>query len=56
MSDYKSGLPVRSEADGTDERLQTKIVDATSPDTQQMEVDSDNNAHVEVHGNNPARS
>lgn len=54
MSDYKSGLPVRSEADGTDERLQTKIVDATSPDTQQMEVDSDNNAHVEVHGNNPA--
>lgn len=54
MADYNSSLPVRSEADGTDERLQTKIVDATSPDTQQMEVDSDNNAHVEVHGNNPA--
>ena len=51
MADYNSGLPVRSEADGADERVQTKIVDATSPDTQQMEVDSDNNAHVEVHGN-----
>lgn len=51
MSDYKSSLPVRTEADGADERLQTKIVDATSPDTQQMEVDTDNNAHVEVHGN-----
>ena len=51
MADYNSGLPVRSEADGTDERLQTKIVDATSPDTQQMEVDTDGNAHVEMHGN-----
>lgn len=54
MADYDSGLPIRSEADGTDERVQTKIVDATNPDTQQMEVDTDNNAHVEVHGNNPA--
>lgn len=53
MSDYKSGLPVRSEADGTDERVQTKIVDAQNPDTQQLEVDTDNNAHVEVHGNKP---
>lgn len=53
MSDYKSGLPVRSEADGLDERLQTKIVDATNPDTQQLEIDTDNNAHVEVHGNKP---
>ena len=53
MSDYDSGLPVRSEADGADERVQTKIVDANNPDTQQMEVDTDNNAHVEVHGNNP---
>lgn len=54
MADQATSLPVRSEADGTDERLQTKIVDATSPDSQQMEVDSDNNAHVEVHGDNPA--
>lgn len=54
MSDYDSGLPIRSEADGTDERVQTKIVDSTNPDTQQMEVDTDNNAHVEAHGNDPA--
>lgn len=53
MSDYKSGLPVRTEADGTDERLQTKIVDSQNPDTQQMVVDSDGNAHIEVHGNKP---
>lgn len=53
MADQNTSLPVRSEADGTDERLQTKIVDATSPDTQQMEVDTDNNAHVEVHGDDP---
>jgi len=54
MADFESGLPIRSEADGTDERVQTKIVDASSPDTQQMEVDTDGNAHVEAHGNNPA--
>jgi hypothetical protein len=54
MADFDSSLPIRSEADGTDERVQTKIVDATNPDTQQMEVDTDNNAHVEVHGDNPA--
>jgi hypothetical protein len=54
MADYDSGLPVRSEADGTDERVQTKIVDATNPDTQQTEVDTDNNLHVEIHGNDPA--
>lgn len=51
MADFDSSLPVRSEADGTDERLQTKIVDATNPDTQQAEVDTDSNLHVEVHGN-----
>lgn len=53
MSDYKSSLPVRTEAD-LDERLQVKIVDKTSPSTQQMIVDSDFNAHVEIHGNDPA--
>jgi len=53
MSDYNSGLPIRSEADGLDERVQTKIVDASNPDSQQMEVDTDNNAHVESHGNDP---
>ena len=54
MADYDSSLPIRSEADGTDERVQVKIVDATSPDSQQAVVDSDSNLHVEVHGNNPA--
>lgn len=52
--DYKSSLPVRSEADGADARVQVKVVDATNPATQQMEVDTDNNAHVEMHGNDPA--
>ncbi len=51
MADQATSLPIRSEADGTDERVQTKIVDSSNPDTQQMEVDTDNNAHVEVHGN-----
>ncbi len=54
MSDYKSSLPVRSEADA-DERVQVKIVDSTTV-SQQMIVDADSNAHVEVHGNNPAGS
>lgn len=54
MADYDSGLPIRSEADGADERVQVKIVDRSNPDTQQMTVDTDNNAHVEVHGNDPA--
>lgn len=53
MADYNSGLPVRSEADGTDERLHVKVVDGASP-SQRMTVDADLNAHVEVHGNNPA--
>jgi hypothetical protein len=51
--DYKSAQPVRSEADGADARVQVKIVDSQNPGTQQMTVDSDSNAHVEVHGNDP---
>lgn len=54
MADIDSAIPVRSVADGTDERVQVKIVDATSPDSQQMVVDSDGNSHVESHGNNPS--
>lgn len=54
MADYNSSLPVRSEGD-VDEKLQAKIVDATTP-SQQMEVDTDGNAHVEVHGNNPTNN
>jgi hypothetical protein len=55
MADQNTSLPVRSQADGTDERLHVKIVDGTnSPAVNQTEVDSDNNLHVEIHGNDPA--
>ncbi len=53
MSDFNSSLPIRSEADGLDARVQVKIVDKTNPTTQQMIVDTDSNAHVEMHGNKP---
>lgn len=49
MADYPSSLPVRTEADA-DERLQSKIIDFTTA-TQGLTVDSDGNAHAEVHGN-----
>jgi len=52
-TDYKSGLPVRTESDGADERLHVKIVDGTNPAVNQMTVDSDQNAHAEMHGNDP---
>jgi hypothetical protein len=54
MSDYNSGLPVRSEADGVDEKVIVKITDGQMGGTNQMTVDSDKNAHVEIHGNDPA--
>ena len=47
MADVDSQLPVRSVQD-VDERLQTKIVDATNPGSQQMEVDTDSDAHVKA--------
>lgn len=50
MADYDSGLPIRTEADGTDERVQVKIVDKDNPDTQQATVDTDNNVKVGVYG------
>lgn len=53
MSDYASGLPIRTEADGTDERVHVKVVDGVTP-SQRMSVDTDLNAHVEIHGNDPA--
>jgi hypothetical protein len=53
MSDYNSGLPIRTEADGTDERLHAKIVDGADP-SKRMTVDADLNAHVEMHGNTAA--
>jgi hypothetical protein len=54
MADYNSGLPIRSEADGTDERLHVKIVDGTNPAVNQTTVDSDKNLHVEIHGDDPS--
>lgn len=55
MADQNTGLPIRSQADGTDERVHVKIVDGTnSPAVNQVEVDADNNLHVEMHGNDPA--
>jgi hypothetical protein len=54
MADQNTSLPVRSQADGTDERLHVKIVDGTnSPAVNQVEVDADNNLHTEIHGNDP---
>lgn len=52
MSDYDSSLPVRTEADA-DERLQSKLVDYTTP-TQGATIDAQGNVHVEVHGDNPS--
>lgn len=57
MADYNSGLPIRSEVDGTDERVHSKIVGSptgASPATNQTAVDNDKNLHVEMHGNDPA--
>lgn len=50
MADQNTALPIRSEADGTDERLHMKIVDGTNPAVNQASVDSDKNLHVELHG------
>jgi hypothetical protein len=55
MSDFASALPIRSEADGTDARVQVKIVDGLVP-SQIATVDTDKNVHIEMHGNNPAGS
>lgn len=53
MADYDSALPVRSQADGTDERVHVKIRDSANP-ALGAQVDSDSNLHVEMHGNDPA--
>lgn len=46
MPDIESGLPIRSVQD-IDERVQVKIVDATTP-TQQAIVDTDGDVHVKA--------
>lgn len=53
MSDYNSGMPVRSESDGVDEKVVVKIVDGSVGGSNQMQIDADKNAHVEMHGNKP---
>jgi len=53
MSDYNSSLPIRSEADGSDQRLHIKIVDGTNPAVNQATVDSDKNLKVAVYGDKP---
>jgi len=53
MADQNTALPIRSEADGTDERVHTKIVDGTTP-SQRATVDTDGNLHIEAHANDPA--
>lgn len=54
MSDYNSSLPIRSQSDGTDEKVVVKIVDGTNGGSNQVSVDTDKNLHVEIHGNDPA--
>lgn len=55
MADINSALPIRSEADGADQRVQVKVVDSTAPGTaaNQMQV-SENLAHVREFGQDPA--
>lgn len=53
MADYNSALPVRSQADGADERVQVKIRDSANPSLGAV-VDADGNLHTEMHGNDPA--
>lgn len=55
MSDQKTSLPIRSAADGADQRVHTKIVDFSAPagSDNQMEV-SEKLAHMRAFGNDPA--
>jgi hypothetical protein len=50
MADYDSQLPIRSEADGTDERVHVKIVDYSDPGGADKQVEvSEKKAHVRIH-------
>lgn len=55
MSDYKSGQPIRSEADGLDERVHVKLVDGAAPGgvDRQAEI-SEKLVHVRVFGKDVA--
>lgn len=55
MADYDSGLPIRSEADGTDERVLSKIQDGADPGGVDKTAEvSEKLVHTRVHGENPA--
>lgn len=55
MADQATSLPIRSEADGADERVHSKIVDFADPggSDKQLEV-SEKLAHIRAFGQNPA--
>jgi len=53
-TDIEKGLPVRTE-DDPDQYVRVKLADDSTP-SQFTTVDSDGNAHVEVHGNKPDAS
>jgi len=55
MADYDSGLPIRTEADGTDERLHSKIVDFADPGGTDKQVEvSEKLLHNRNFGHDPA--
>lgn len=55
MSDRASSLPIRTQADGADERLHSKIVDFSDPGGADKQVEvSEKLAHVRAFGNDPA--
>jgi len=55
MSDYDSGLPIRSESDGTDERVLVKIQDGADPGGANKTTEvSENLVHNRTHGEDPA--
>lgn len=53
MADQDTSLPVRTQADGPDERLHVKVVDGTSPSVNQMQVDADKAAKTLATGHDP---
>lgn len=54
MDDYKSGLPIRTEADGTDERVHVKLVNHTDPDAAGNKVRvSEELVHIRNFGQHP---
>ena len=55
MSDYDSGLPIRSEADGTDERVLSKIQDGADPGGVDKTTEvSEKLLHTRSHGEDPS--